>query len=419
MPRNVQFWAVHPEALKARADVAPRAQSPAVEVGGIVDLPIRGPVLKDKRPGFASWADIREQMAAAKVDPNVRGILFRIDSPGGDVAGMQAAANDLRNLGKPSAVFVEALCCSAAFYFATATGNVWAIPSALVGGVGVYIPVDSDPADPAVVSRVTPGKHLPDSDPRAQEAAQGAADDLAECMLSDMARWAGLPDSAAAAVHFGSGFPIVAVRAHAGGMIQGTAMDPPFHLFNPAGLAPAIPGGAPMPGANARAEAEGLAPEALAEPVAEVEVEPAPDYAAMSPEERAALLEELKATMDAIKAVDKPADPAPDMSGQAAAFSAGLVAKGHILPRDRAVWERDFIANPGGTAVKALALKPALHTVPKGDARREPAPIMAKDQASAVQAAQALADKEFDGDYIKGRNALVKRNAGLAGFFGG
>lgn len=179
-----------------------------------------------------------------------------------------------------------------------------------------------------------------------------------------------------------------------------------------------------MPGADARAEVEGLAPEALAEPVAEMdEAEDAPDYAAMSPEERAALKEKLRAELAALEAADAPpaaAVPDPEArAAAAAAFSRSLVDRNLALPSARAQWERDYMANPDAAVVKAAGLKPALHTAPKGDARREQAPAPVKDQAGAVKAAQALADADFGGDYVKGRSALIKKDPALAVFFGG
>ena len=384
-----QFWALHPDAIGARVDV-----SPVMPVDGLAFMSIVGPVQRDAHPTAPSWAAVREFIATSKADPLIKGVAFLADSGGGAVAGMQSAAYAIRSLGKPSMMVVPdgGVCGSAVFYVGQACSlGIFAAPLSMVGGVGVYIPMDPDPIDPAVVSSLTPAKHLSDSDPRAQAGAQQAADDLAAVMLTDLAAWRGLSGPDEAARFYGEGAMVVASRAAAAGMIAGCHLEPPFHLFNPAGPPPAIPGGAPMPGANARAEAEGLNPEALAESVAEVEAEAEPDFAAMTPEERAALIDELQAKIAAIKAADA---PAPDMSKQAAAFSAGLVAKGHVLPRDRATWERDFIADPGGTAVKALALKPALHTVAKGDARREPAPAMAMTGTSASAKAKAYAKEK-------------------------
>jgi len=387
------FWALHPDTLKARADVAP---PPAV--GGIASMAINGPVYKDKHPTAPSWAAVREFIAAAKADPSITGVAFYADSGGGAVAGMQSAAHALRAMGKPSLMIVAdgAACGSAVFYFGSACSlGIWAAPLAMVGGIGVYIPIDSDPVDPAIVSSLTPAKHLPDTDPRAQASIQRAAEGIAAVMLADMAAWKGLSGPEEAARFYGEGEMFVAADAPAG-MIAGLAMDPPLHLFNPAGALPAIPGGDPMAGLDPRAEAEGMPPD-VAEPMAEVEAEPEVDYSALTPEERAALVEEMKVKIAEIEAIDAPAEPAapaPNASARRAAgeaFASSLVATGKVLPAQRSAWVAKYTASPDAAVVEAQALKPALHTRPNGDARREPAAPRIKTGHDAVQHAKAFA----------------------------
>lgn len=406
MPRNFPaFWAVNPEAIDARAEMAPRPSAPIVADDGIVRLDIRGPVLRKMRVGYASWEEVEARTRQATADPAVRGVLYLIDSPGGDVSGMQAAAYAVRRMreaGKVAAAFVDGgQCNSAAFYFGLSTGNLWATPMGLVGGTGVLVPIDTDPADPAVVSKLTPAKHLPDTDPRAQAAIQQAADDLAGCMLADMATWAGLPNAAAAALFYGEGAVLVATRAFEAGMIHGLSMEPPLHLFQPAGPAPADPKGAPMDPMEPEAEAEVIPTEAEA-----TEEPAAAEPVAMTAEEIDAKIAELQA----LKA--KMAPPAPDMPQKAAAFSADLVAKGFVLPAKRGEWERDYQRDPHATALKALALKPALHTVATGDARREAAPLKAgtKQEAEAAIKARAAANKT---DYMTERAQAIAGNPGL------
>ena len=108
---------------------------------GIAVIELQGTLLKHSSSFSAntSTAEARRLVRAAKNDPDVSGVLFRIDSPGGTVAGTDDLAADIRSLQstKPTMAFIEDLGASAAYWLAAQTGTVFSNASAIVGSIGV------------------------------------------------------------------------------------------------------------------------------------------------------------------------------------------------------------------------------------------------------------------------------------------
>lgn len=84
---------------------------------------------------------IRSAINSALSDPLADSILLSIDSPGGSVAGAKELADFIAEAEKikPVAAYADGLCASAAFWLASATGNIYAPATALVGSIGVIM----------------------------------------------------------------------------------------------------------------------------------------------------------------------------------------------------------------------------------------------------------------------------------------
>lgn len=87
--------------------------------------------------------EILRAITAAQADPQVRGILFRICSPGGVVAGTKELADSIAASPKPTAAYADGQATSAAFWLASATGRIYAPATAMLGSVGVISEVVS------------------------------------------------------------------------------------------------------------------------------------------------------------------------------------------------------------------------------------------------------------------------------------
>ncbi|HEY4760940.1 MAG TPA: S49 family peptidase, partial [Thermoguttaceae bacterium] len=85
---------------------------------------------------------IRQAIRSAVRDPEVGGILLRIDSPGGTVAGTADLADDVAAAAarKPLFAYVEDLTASAAYWIASQAERIYAnSTTAVIGSIGTWI----------------------------------------------------------------------------------------------------------------------------------------------------------------------------------------------------------------------------------------------------------------------------------------
>lgn len=111
---------------------------------GIAVIPITGVLIN--RFGY-SWSYVtgynfvRAQLAAALADPDVMGIVFDVNSPGGECAGCFELADEIyasRSI-KPSIAIVDSMAYSGGFALASAASKVVITPSGGAGSIGVVI----------------------------------------------------------------------------------------------------------------------------------------------------------------------------------------------------------------------------------------------------------------------------------------
>lgn len=89
-----------------------------------------------------SWESewVVKQVAAAELNPNICGIVFVIDGPGGMVSHIDMAVAAIENCTKPTATVVTGIMASAHFWLGTASDRTFiASPLCEVGSVGVVI----------------------------------------------------------------------------------------------------------------------------------------------------------------------------------------------------------------------------------------------------------------------------------------
>lgn len=139
--------AIAPEAIGALHTLAaaPPAKAKA-DPRGVSEVRIFGPLSQrgsDYDCGFGDGYDALEaRIAEAVSDPDTRALVVRIDSPGGDVAGLEQAVGRMRAVlarsGKPCAVYVDELAASAAYWIASAlaTAGIVVPESGGVGSIG-------------------------------------------------------------------------------------------------------------------------------------------------------------------------------------------------------------------------------------------------------------------------------------------
>lgn len=77
----------------------------------------------------------------AVFDSSIKNILIYINSPGGTVTGVYEFGLALEKYSqiKPIYSFTDTKCCSAAYWIAAKTENIFVTPSANIGSIGVYL----------------------------------------------------------------------------------------------------------------------------------------------------------------------------------------------------------------------------------------------------------------------------------------
>lgn len=95
----------------------------------------------DAMSGIESYANIAEQLKAAVADPQVRGILLEIDSPGGEGNGVAGLAELISAAAAEKPVIAQAneIAFSAAYWLAAAAGELYVPATGMVGSIGVIM----------------------------------------------------------------------------------------------------------------------------------------------------------------------------------------------------------------------------------------------------------------------------------------
>lgn len=144
--------------------------------GSVTIVHIRGALCHYKGEGGDSYEAILYRVKCAiEADPKPSAILFRIESPGGVVAGLNECVYKLRRMGKESGVrliaYVDEMATSAAYALCCACNEIVAPPSAVVGSIGcISTMVSQAKADELMgldYRIITSGKRKADGHPHA------------------------------------------------------------------------------------------------------------------------------------------------------------------------------------------------------------------------------------------------------------
>ncbi|MBS7669343.1 S49 family peptidase [Croceicoccus gelatinilyticus] len=166
--------------IEARGGVDRRAGSVAAERlmfvhAGVAHVVIRGETVAENgigpSSGFTGYDGIAASVESADNDPNVRGILLDIDSPGGEVAGLYECASILmaRRGKKPMRAMIRGMGCSAAYALACCADEVTVHELGYAGSIGtIAMHADFSGAlekDGIKVTMFTGGAHKADGNP--------------------------------------------------------------------------------------------------------------------------------------------------------------------------------------------------------------------------------------------------------------
>lgn len=98
---------------------------------GIVE--IEG-IIKDSK-------DVMEDIVRFKEDDTVKGVIVRINSPGGSTSPSQEIYQEIKKLKEKKKVYISmgSVCASGGYYIATAGEKIYAMPSTITGSIGVIM----------------------------------------------------------------------------------------------------------------------------------------------------------------------------------------------------------------------------------------------------------------------------------------
>ena len=196
-------------------------------IDGVAVLSVFGPIfpranLLTELSGATSAEMVGNNFKVALADPNVRGILLKIDSPGGAVTGVSELADLIASARgkKPVRAFVQGLGASAAYWIASAADQIIAGDTAELGSIGVVAAFrdtrEKDAKDGIktveVVSSVSPLKRVGVETPEGRMKVQRLVDSIAAVFVEHVARNRGVSVETVLQ-NFGKGDLFVGARA--------------------------------------------------------------------------------------------------------------------------------------------------------------------------------------------------------------
>lgn len=218
----------------ARPDNGKRQQA-----GGVAVLSITGPIFYrgawwHTYYGLSNVMGLQAAIREAVADPAIKAIVMEIDSPGGTVPGVSELAAEIvaARAKKKIVAVANPRAASAAYWIASAAGDLVMLPSGEVGSIGVWAGhVDYSKAleqEGVKITLISAGKYKVEGNPyeplgeEAQAAIQQEVDDVYAQFLADVAKARG-KTVAEVKANFGEGRMVTAKRALEVGMVDAVA----------------------------------------------------------------------------------------------------------------------------------------------------------------------------------------------------
>ena len=108
--------------------------------GSIAIIDVCGVIMKEDNCGDPGTASLGLLTKQADSNPNIIATIFRIDSPGGSVAGTEEFSNIIKNTTKPTIGLVSGMMCSAAYWIGSACDELYiSNKTDMVGSIGTMM----------------------------------------------------------------------------------------------------------------------------------------------------------------------------------------------------------------------------------------------------------------------------------------
>jgi len=133
-------------------------------VGDVAVIGVDGPMYKKDMSGMcmsvASYDQLIQAQDKAEKDRMVSKILYRVDTPGGSVAGLEEFRQRIEDSSKEVLVYAENTMASAGMYAFTPAKKIYANESTVLGSIGVIVMYEEPKSKTfAIVSSSAPNKY--------------------------------------------------------------------------------------------------------------------------------------------------------------------------------------------------------------------------------------------------------------------
>jgi capsid assembly protease len=201
---------------------------------GIAIIPVTGPIFPRANiftaiSGGTSIQTLAKDFTVALNDPRVEGIVFNMDTPGGEVTGVNEFAAIIRagRSVKPITAYGYGLVASAGYWIASAAGRIVVDATAEVGSIGVVTAyTDEREKDKKsgvstieIVSSVSPNKRPDPATDTGRAYIQGIVDDLASVFVTTVANNRGVSEEKVLK-DFGQGGVMIGSKAVKAGLVD-------------------------------------------------------------------------------------------------------------------------------------------------------------------------------------------------------
>lgn len=115
---------------------------PANDEGNIAVVVVQGAIIDGESiPGSAGGSTIANQIRQARLDPNIKALVLRVNSPGGSVSASEQIRSEVaafKQQKKHVVVSMGGLAASGGYWISTPANKIIASPSTLTGSIGIF-----------------------------------------------------------------------------------------------------------------------------------------------------------------------------------------------------------------------------------------------------------------------------------------
>jgi signal peptide peptidase SppA len=238
-------WAITETALQTILEIAAREnESPqavaaklgrdlqntytATEREGVAIIPVTGPLFRYANlftavSGASSYELIARDFTAALENPQIKGIILDIDSPGGEVNGVSELSNMVYAARgkKPVVAYASGDAASGAYWIASAADEIVVSDTSALGSIGVVGMYRGKSGkqgeDVEIVSSQSPHKRLDPSSDEGRARLQTRIDSMADVFIETIARNRKV-SAESVQTHYGGGDVLIGAKAVQAGL---------------------------------------------------------------------------------------------------------------------------------------------------------------------------------------------------------